>query len=140
MKTLQRTRAVARVRKETMKTFIFSLLFLASGPAAIAGNEKTVTFEASKQCFQVYFEQAPSAVLSCQYPIDIEYKIRDCETQKLIEHATNQAELTCPSDSNWKMRFRTTTSIVSLLLRVNREPAGKLGIVSKYSVQSAELD
>lgn len=123
-----------------MKTFFFSLLILMCGSAAIAGNEKTIRFEANKKCFQVWFEQAPSAVLSCQYPIDIEYKIRDCESQKVIEHATNQAELTCPSDSNWKMRFRTTKSVVSLLLGVSREPAGKIGIVSKYSVQSAEVD
>lgn len=125
-----------------MKIFKVSLLFLVSlGPGAFAsGYEKTVEFEANKHCFQIRFEQPPSAVLSCRYPINIEYKIRDCETQKVIEHATNQAELTCPSDNNWKMRFRTTKSTVSLLLKVNRESAGKLGIVSKYSIQRAELD
>lgn len=125
-----------------MKTIIFSLLFFVFFGAAslTAGHEKTVNFEANKQCFHITFDQATSAALSCQYPIDIEYKIRDCETQKLIEHATNQAELTCPTDSNWKMRFRTTKSTVSLLLRASRQPEGKLGIVSKYIFQSVEID
>jgi hypothetical protein len=125
-----------------MKTFTFSLLVgLVFGMPAFAENsQKILKFNVDKQCFQINFEQANSAVLSCQYPIDIEYTIRDCDTQKKIEQATNQAELTCPTDNNWRMRFRTTKFIVSLLLKVQREPVGKLGVVSKYTVQNVELD
>ena len=107
---------------------------------AWGGMQKSVTFTLNDKCYEVQFEQGSSTVLSCQYPLDIEYKMRECSSGKLIEHGTNVAELTCPNDLEWKMRFRNTSNIVALVLRVKRESVGKKGVTSSYLVQSSQLE
>ncbi len=100
---------------------------------------KGVQFEAAGLCYDVRFDQPTSSVFSCQFPTKLTYKIRNCSSSKLVENGENTAELTCPDDQRWKMRFRTSTGIVSLNLKVRRETAGKLGVVSNYIVDQASV-
>lgn len=124
-----------------LMSFAFCQIFVLFEATARASNiSKEITFKVRDRCYNLQFEQAPSAVLSCKYPIGIEYKIRECVSEKVLEHATNEAELTCPSDDQWRMRFKTTSEIVTLFLKVRREQAGKTGVVSKYFIKNLNVD
>ncbi len=123
-----------------MKYVLLCLMPFCQNAAAGSADQKSVNFKLGSQCYEVSFEQGSSAVFSCTYPLEIEYKIKDCSSGKLIEHATNVAELSCPNDLEWKMRFRNSSRIVSTILRVKREAMGKKGMVSSYIVQSSQTE
>lgn len=100
---------------------------------------KGVQFETAGLCYDVRFDQPTSSVFSCKFPTRLTYKIRNCSSSKLVENGENTAELTCPDDQRWKMRFRTSTGIVSSNLKVRRESVGKLGVVSNYVVDQVTV-
>lgn len=103
-------------------------------------HSKSLEFEAGGNCFELNFDQGTNEVFSCKNPTIVKYSQRECKGGNRLDSGKSRAQLTCPNDKKWEMKFNTFNGEVAISLTVNHNSKGRIGMVSEYKVTDARFE